>query len=209
MGVFASINDQEINLRDIPTQNTIAENNLLLRFVNGIPDLIPISYTGTQGMWVMIFRIAYEIKNIALWIAVIFLLISVLELLISEKDGVKKWKDRILYTSLGIVFLQSVFAIWSAFLMADNETIGSGFAWKLIINILFPIVGLLQMFAVFAFIAMGVYAFYNIVTSGYDDGARQKGLQIFIYALVGFLLIKIPEPLVRALYGNPNCPDTG
>ena len=64
------------------------------------------------------------------------------------------------------------------------------------------------MLAAFAFIAMGIYAFYQIVTSGYADDARKKGIQTFLYAALGFMLIRVPEPLVRAIYGNPTCSKT-
>lgn len=58
--------------------------------------------------------------------------------------------------------------------------------------------------ASFGFIAMAVYAFYTIITGGGDEEKTKKGKNIVIYALIGFLLIRIPKYLVPALYGEPS-----
>jgi hypothetical protein len=57
--------------------------------------------------------------------------------------------------------------------------------------------------ASFGFIAMAVYSFYTIITGGGDEEKLKKGKNIIIYALIGFLLIRIPKYLVTALYGEP------
>ena len=211
--IHAQINDLDLNLRNTTSIGVIPENSILSEFINSVDRtvyIMPSGSTGEESLWQILFLIAREIKNIAIWIAIILLLISVIQLIFrGTKDDMKRWGNGVIYTSIGIIFLQSVFAIWSVFLFDTAETVDSGLAWKIVVNVVYPIIWLLQLFAVFGFVAMGIYSFYVIVKSGYDDGARTNGIRTFIYAVIWFLLIRIPEPLVRAIYGNPECSSAG
>ena len=44
-----------------------------------------------------------------------------------------------------------------------------------------------------------------MVTAGGDEEKVKKSKNTILYALIGFLLIKIPYALVRAMYGRPGC----
>ena len=56
---------------------------------------------------------------------------------------------------------------------------------------------------------MMIYAFYIIVTGGGEEEKRKKWISTFIYAIIGFFLIKIPEAFVSAIYGSPDCKESG
>lgn len=60
------------------------------------------------------------------------------------------------------------------------------------------------MLASLGFLIMAVYAFYIIVTGGGDEEKLKKGKNIIIYALIGFLLVRLPKPLILAIYGKPS-----
>ena len=69
------------------------------------------SSTGEQGGYNAMITIARDVKNVFIAIAVIYLVISVLRLLFSNggDDDVKKWKNSIVGTTLGIVLMQVAF----------------------------------------------------------------------------------------------------
>lgn len=64
------------------------------------------------------------------------------------------------------------------------------------------------MLASFGFLAMMIYAFYTMVTGGGDDEKQKKGKNMVIYAFVGFLLIRLPQAVIEAIYGQPDCKTT-
>ncbi len=67
--------------------------------------------------------IAFQIKNVIIFIAVIFLIIGVLTLLFSDLDATaaKKWRNNIIWVSVGIIIMQLAFSAWKVLLMRDSE----------------------------------------------------------------------------------------
>lgn len=113
--------------------------------------------------------IAYWIKNFFIIVAVIFLIVGVIRLLISDNtdEDVKKWKQNIIWTSLGIFFLQIAYTFWATlFIQTGVGQISTALSWDFWNKIIAPIVSLMQYLASFAFIAMMIYAFYIMVTGG-------------------------------------------
>lgn len=105
--------------------------------------------------------------------------------------------------------MQISFGIWNTVLLRENTAvIGTMAGWQLWVNVFSPIVSLLQLLAGLGFLAMMVYAFFIIVTGGGDDEKLKKGKNIVIYAVIGFLLIRIPRAFVSAIYGSPDCKET-
>jgi len=62
-----------------------------------------------------------------------------------------------------------------------------------------------MMGASFVFIAVAIYAFYKIVTANGDDEAVSKGKMTIVYGLIGFVVIKLADVLVRSTYGVNEC----
>lgn len=168
------------------------------------------SFTGKTGLISTMQYIAFQIKNVIIFIAVIFLIIGVLTLLFSDLDATaaKKWRNNIIWVSVGIIIMQLAFSAWSVLLMRDSAQwgIGSALAWDFWATILAPIIGMIQMLAGFVFIVMMIYAFYTIVTSGGDESGRKKGINMVVYSVVGFILLQVPKLIVNAFYKNlPTC----
>ncbi len=65
--------------------------------------------------------IAFQIKNVIIILAVIFLVIAVIKLLFSpnSEENVKKWRNSIIWVSIGIFVMQIAFSAWSALLLRD------------------------------------------------------------------------------------------
>lgn len=150
--------------------------------------------------------IAWGIKNFFIAIAVIFLIIGVMKLLFSsgDEEAAKKWRRNIIWVSVGIFVMQIGYSVWRTLYLKDVMTRVDGkLGWLFWINIFEPIVNVMLVLASFAFLAMAIYAFYVMVSAWGDEERVKKGKNIIFYAIIGFLLIRIPKLLVWAIYGTP------
>ena len=110
--------------------------------------------------------IAFQIKNIVIVLALIFLAVSVIRLLFtaSDEEAAKKWRKSIIWVTVGIFVMQMAFSIWQALLLRDAiGGIDAALGWTIWLKIFSPIVSILQMLASLAFFLMVLYAFYTIV----------------------------------------------
>lgn len=151
------------------------------------------------------FTLAKSLKNIAILIAVFYLVFSVYRLLFSAaaEDDIKKWKLSIIWTTVAIILMQSSFSFVETI---NYEDVDWNLATKVMKNILFPFLALLQTLASFAFLAMAIFAFYKIVTSAGDEEGAKAGKRTVIYAIIGFALLKIPQYVIDSTYGRVvNC----
>lgn len=164
--------------------------------------------TGEAGSYSLLINIARDLKNVAMLIAVIYLVISVLRILLSAggEEDIKKWKNTIIWTTAAIIVMQSAFSVIDVLF---NENVSGSTARYFMDKVLFPFVNLLQVLAAFAFLAMAFYAFYRIVTAGGDEEQAKAGKRTIIYAILGFLLIKLPGTLIKAIYGEADCREGG
>ena len=157
--------------------------------------------------------IAWAIKNFFIAVAALFLIIGILKLLFSggDEEAQKKWKNNIIWVTVGIFVMQIGYSLWTTLYLRDTNSFISGqLGWRFWTGIFEPIVNIMLLLASFAFMAMAVYSFYTIIIGGWDEEKLKKWKNIFIYALIGFLLIRIPKFLVIAIYGEPTaaCRDT-
>lgn len=96
----------------------------------------------------------------------------------------------------------------SAFVLVDtlyNRNVTGYTAMLFADRVIYPFVHLLEILASFAFLAMAFFAFYRIVTAGGDDEQVKTGKRTILYAILGFLLIKLPGVLIKAVYGEAKC----
>lgn len=152
--------------------------------------------------------IAFQIKNFFIAIAVIFLIIGVIKLLFSSNDeeSLKRWRSNIIWVSVGIFIMQIAFSVWNTLILRGaTDIIGSSLGWEFWINVFSPIVDLLQILASFGFLFMAVWAFFILVTAGGDEERIKKAKNTILYAIIGFLLIRVPYAIVKAFYGRPGC----
>lgn len=96
-------------------------------------------------------------------------MIGVLKLLFSgaDEEDIKKWKNNIIWVSVGVFVMQIAFSAWNAFLQVDvSSTVNGSLGWTIWTTVVSPIVNILQFLAGGAFLLMAIYAFYIIVTGG-------------------------------------------
>jgi hypothetical protein len=199
----------DINVRDISIGSSNWSNTVLEEFIGPLSEFFyQKGSTGKDGLIEAFTVIAFQIKNVMIILAVIFLVIAIIKLLFSPNDeeNVKKWRNSIIWVSVGIFVMQIAFSAWSALLIRDvTWGIDSRLGWAIWLQIFAPIVWVLQMLASFAFLAMVIYAFFTIVTGAGDEEKLKKWRKTIIYGLIGFFLMKLPQVLINSLYGTPNC----
>lgn len=163
--------------------------------------------TGEKGAKYLMIMIARDLKNVVTLLAVVYLFIMVIKIIFSDgsDEDVKKWRLGILYTSVGIVVMQIAYTLITT--LFDTQVTGVT-AFDFLDKIVYPFVRMLELLASFAFLAMAFYAFYLIITAGGADDKVKKGKQTIIFALIGFLLLKVPRVLVESIYGRAQC-DSG
>lgn len=168
-------------------------------------------WEGSDSVLDIFYMIAYNIKTFFLYAALIFLIIWVLKLLFSEAsdNDVTQWKNNIIWTSVGILFLQIAFPLWELFLKSHQSATGileSWLWWNIWHSVVVPLIKLMQYLAAFVFLLMMFYAFYVIVMNSGDEEMLNKWKRTFGYGLVGFILIQLPVKVVSLVYaGVPDC----
>ncbi len=160
--------------------------------------------TGEEGAKYLMITIARDLKNVVTLLAIVFLFIMVIKIMFSDgsEEDVKKWRWGIISASLGIVLMQVAYAVVS-FLFerkVDGKT-----AYDFLEKIIYPFVHMLELLASFAFLAMAFYAFFLIITAWGADDKAKKGKQTILFAIIGFMLIKVPRVLVESIYGKAEC----
>ncbi len=162
------------------------------------------SNTGEKWAYALLINIARDAKNVFIFVAIVYLVISVLRILLSggSDEDAKKWRNTILWTTVGIVVMQSAFVAVDTLY---NRNITGFTAMLFADKLIYPFVHLLEIFASFAFIAMAIFSFYRIVTAGGDEEGVKSGKKTILYAIAGFLLIKVPGTLIKAIYGEARC----
>lgn len=152
-------------------------------------------------------NIAWAIKNFFILIATIFLIIGIIKLLFrsGEEEDLKKWRHNIIYVSVGIFIMQIGYSVWRTLYLDSTYTgnIDGRLWWLFWANILEPIVSVMFVLASFGFLAMAVFAFYILVTANGNDEKAKKGKNIALYAVIGFILLRVPKGFVTAIYGEP------
>lgn len=160
--------------------------------------------TGEKGAKYLMITIARDLKNVITLLAVVYLFIMVIKLIFSQgsEEDVKKWRMGIVYASIGIIVMQIAYVLIST--LYDTPVNGVT-AMDFLDKIVYPFIRMLELLASFAFLAMAFYAFYTIITAGGEDDKVKKGKQTIIFAIIGFLLIKVPRVLVESIYGRAAC----
>ena len=87
-------------------------------------------------------------------------------------------------------------------------------AANMINYIITPLTNLLVNAAAIIFVLIAIFAFYKLITSNWDDATAKSGKMMVWYAIIWFIIIKIAQPLISAVYWscttltriiNPQC----
>ena len=121
--------------------------------------------------------VAFNLKNIVIVLALIFLAVGIIKLLFSSNDEehVKKWRSNIIWVTVGIFVMQISYSVWEALILDNTDRgINGNLGWSIWLQVFSPIVNVLQFLASFGFLLMIVYAFYLIVGGAGDEEKTKK-----------------------------------
>ena len=176
------------------------ENPLLNRIFNAWDDKV-VWDRWAEGIQSTILKIAQDAKNLVVILATIALLVLVFRLFFASntEDEAAKFKTGILYIILGIVVMQLSFSIVSVLFDQDIDQD----LWESLVEDIFePLINLLLFWAAFAFLAMGIFAFYMLITANGDEEKSKKWKQTVLYAVAWFIVIKFADILVKGSYSG-------
>ena len=151
----------------------------------------------------LMLNIARDLRVIVFALVLLIWIIMVIKLIFWENtdEEQKKLKMWIIWASVWIIVMQIAFSIYKIMFDVNVDVyLAKSFTQKIIE----PFTDMLMLFASFAFIAMGIYAFYKIITSWWDEEWSKKWKTIIIQAIIWFIVIKLASIVVKNTF-NPNC----
>jgi len=189
-------------------ESSNASRNDKLLDLNDDNKFINVSRGGEMGLYNTLIRFARDFKNLFYAIATVYFLIIVLRLIFSSNTEEELWKFKkwILWITIGIIVMQIAFVFTK--ILFDQWVSASLWA-KLIQNLVYPMIALLQTLASMFFVAMAVFAFYRLVTANGNEDAIKSWKTTIVHALIGFLIIRLTKFIVEAFYGKINCSNFG
>lgn len=183
--------------------------------IKNIGDNIAIWWAGdtAEGIQNIALQIAESLKIIFYIIATIYFLIISIQLLAAEsaEEEVSNFKKWLFWISVGLIvmnvahyFVYTIYNQNPLSVNASNQAFVNlgNLGYNLLANIFLPFIKVLQTAAGFFFILIAIYAFFKLVTTNGNEENAKSGRMTIVYAIFGFLLIKIAGDLVMAVYGN-------
>lgn len=152
----------------------------------------------------VILSLAKEIKNIAIWLLTILLMISVLRLIFSAKteEEFTKLKNAIMWSWLAIILMQVSYT-------AANTLFWTDISWWKAVNfankVIEPILWIIILFAGLIFVIIAIMSFYTLVSSNWDEWKATEAKKSVINAIIWILLIKITSALITGFYWQIWC----
>lgn len=163
-------------------------------------------YVGTTGeKWIknLLLNIARDLRVIVFAFVLLISIVMVIKLIFWEntEEEQKKLKMWILWASIWIMVMQIAFSVYK--ILFDRDV----WAWlwrSFSERLVEPFTQMLMLFASFLFIAIGIYAFYKMVTAGGDEDKVSKWKMIIFQAIIWFIVIKFADIVVKNTF-NPDC----
>jgi len=158
-----------------------------------------------EWIYDLILSVAFSLKAIFLALASIYLLITVLKLLFAEwssDDEWEKFKKWFKWITVWIIVMQIAYSYVNTIY---NKNINWQIADDLIKNIIEPLIKLLETAAAFFFVWVMIFAFYKMVTAGWDEEKATQWKMSVIHAFIWFIVIKLSSFIVSATYSQTLC----
>lgn len=145
---------------------------------------------------------AKDIKNIFFTIAIVFYLIIVIKVLVSEnaEEEFNKFKSWVIWITLWIIVMQAAVAIMTT--LYDRQELWWVLAWRFIENIIWPIIWLLQVLASVFFLWIAFYSFYQLATANWNDEQAKSWKMSIFYAIIWYIVVLLTKVLVESSYGK-------
>jgi len=175
-------------------------------------DFLQLSWNGWEKwIYYTLVRVARDLKNLFLILATIYFIIMVFQVMFAGKteEAVNSFKKWIIWISLGIIIMQLAYAFTRILYDQSgwfyNQNIWGELAFRLVENLINPLIKLIETIAAFFFIGIAIYAFYRLITANGDEEKANKAKKSIIEAIIGFIVIKLARSIVEAVYGTIHC----
>lgn len=160
----------------------------------------------TWERWVyeLLIRIARDLKNLFYFIATIYFFIIVFKLLASWKSEEELWnfKKWIIWISIWLAIMQMSYSFVKVLF---DRWVGEHLGDNLVEQIIVPVIGILETWASFFFIAMAIYSFYRLITANWNEEAVKSWKMTIVYSIIWYIIIKFSKILVESIYWRLNC----
>ncbi|MDD3646370.1 MAG: hypothetical protein PHH06_03085 [Candidatus Gracilibacteria bacterium] len=146
-------------------------------------------------------KIAKDVKNIFFFLATIFLMVIVFRVLFMDntEEEMEKFKKGVIWITIGIIVMQSAYAYT---VTLYDQQISRELGFRFVENIVYPLIGLLEVLASIFFLGVAIMAFYKMITANGDEEKAKSGKMTIVYAIIGFIMIKLAKLIVSGIYGK-------
>ncbi len=159
----------------------------------------------TWEKWIKYFllNIARDLRVIIFALVLFFAVIMVIKLIFWENtdEEQKKLKLGIIWASVWIIVMQIAFSVYKVMF---DYSVDNYLAKNVVKRLIEPFTEMFMLLASFAFLVMWIYAFYKIITAGWDDEGIKKWKSIIFQAILWFIVIKFADIIVKNTF-NPDC----
>ena len=196
--------ENNINIWSLSNEWSHVRNNDKLQDF-GNDGFLQLSWNGWEkGIYYTLVRVARDLKNLFFILATIFFIIMVFQVLFAWKteEAVESFKKGIIWITLGIIIMQIAYAFTR---VLYDQNVWGDLAFRLVENIINPLVKLIETIASFFFIGIAFYSFFRLVTSNGDEEKANKAKKSIVEAIIGFIIIKLARLIVEATYGTIHC----
>jgi len=199
---WTSVDNLRIGTSDGSESDNASQNTKLNEFND--TQFIGVSAGGERWLYNTLIRLARDLKNIFFVLATIYFLIICLKLIFAgnTEEEVWKFKKWIIWITVGLIVMQIAFVFTQ---ILFDQWVSAALGGTLVENLVLPMIALIQTLASIFFIAVAIFAFYQLVTANGNEEAIKSWKMTIFYALIGFLIVKVAQTIVEAFYGRINC----
>lgn len=186
---------------DLPGLNNLYEGDKYHGFSGGNTD-----GEGLKNVMIHFF------KNLAIALfilAALIVFISAIMLLISEnsEEDFKKWMSTLTWWVMWLIMASITYTVIRLLetRVLWEPSISGTTMYNTVINIVYPVINFIRFLAAAAFFMGMIYWFYVLVTANGNEEGATNGKNIFLWCLVGFIIMYIAEAIVKMSYGSWIC----
>jgi len=175
-------------------------NNKLSWFSNGWKFLNS-SKKGAEWIYDTLIQAAKDLKNVFFALAIIFYLVIVIKILVSDnaEEEWNKFKKWVLWITVWIIVMQA----WVAIMVTlYDKKVWWNLAFSFLKGIIFPIIWLLQVMASVLFLWIALYVFYQLATANWNEEQTKSWKMSILYALIWFIVVHFTKVIVDSTYGT-------
>jgi len=202
--IIGDASSTNLNIGNYASEGDHVRKNKKLEKIWDNPEFVEVTSGWEKGLYHTLVRFARDLKNLFFAMATVFFLIIVLRLILSsnsdeELANFKKW---VIWITIWIIIMQLAYSLT---LILFDRWVNESLGFRLIDNMIYPLLSLLETLAAVFFLAMAVYAFYRLITANGAEDKIKSGKMTILYSIIGFVVIRFAKTIVESVYGRLDC----